>query len=107
MHVSLPLLVVDRGQPDLPEDNGPVRSRRAADLHEVVADGERDEVLVGHALRARPHLGLVQVPVVTGLEDLGLDLVLDDLEGLYGLLGGTMGRVQLNLFLGSCPATGT
>ena len=100
MDITLSLGIVNSGELDLPKDDRPVRGRGAADLDEIVADGERNEVVVCHALCARPHTGLVLVPVVARLEDLGLDGVLDDLEGLEGLLRRGMGGVEVELFLG-------
>ena len=107
VYISLPFSIVDRRELDLAEDDGAVGRRGTPTFDKVLSDGECDKVFVGDTVRARPHTRLVLIPVVTRFEDLGLDLVLDDLEGLYGLLGRTMGRVQLNLFLGSCSATGT
>ena len=102
MNVPFSLAIVDRGKAELAKDNGAVGGGSAADLDEVGANGEGDEILVGYALRAGPHAGLVLVPVVPPLEDLGLDGVLDDLEGLEGLLGGGMRVVELNHLVGGC-----
>lgn len=102
MDVPLALFVIHGGELDLPQNDGAVGRRAAATLDEVPADREGDEVLVGDAGGAGPHAGLVYVPVVARLDDLGLDLVLDDLEGLKGLLGGCMRRVQLDLLGGGC-----
>lgn len=97
MDVPLSLFVIHCREFDLPQNDGAIRCRAAAALDEVSADREVDEVLIGDTGSAGPHARLVYVPVVARLEDLGLDLVLDDLEGLKGLLGGCMRRVQLDL----------
>lgn len=102
MYVPLTLLVIHSRELDLPQNDGAIRRRAAAALNEVSADREGDKVLVGDAGGAGPHAGLVYVPVVARLDDLGLDLVLNDLEGLKGLLGGCMRRVELDLLGGGC-----
>ncbi len=106
MGVAVALRIVDGRELDLAEDDGPVRRRRAAHLHEIVADAERDEVLVRHARGARPHLGLVRVPVVPGLEDLGLDGGLDDLEGVDRVVRWGMRRVEVECLVRGCSRTG-
>ena len=94
MDIPLSFRVLYRGEPDLSEDDRPVRHGRATDLDEVPTDVEGDKVLVGHTVRTRPHAGLVLVPVVARLEDLRLDGVLDNLESLEGLLGGRVRVVE-------------
>jgi hypothetical protein len=44
---------------------------------------------------ARPHARLVLVPVVPRFDDLGLDGVKDDVEGLDRVLLGRVGRVEV------------
>ena len=102
MHVAFTLRVVNSGKSDLPKNDSTVRRRRTADLHQVVADSKRDEVLIGHALGTRPHGRLVLIPIMAGFEDLRLDGVLDNLEGLEGLLGGRMRCVQVDLLSIGC-----
>lgn len=102
MDIPLSLFVIHSRELDLPQNDGSIRRRAAAALDEVSADREVDEVLIGDTGSAGPHAGLVYVPVMARLQDLSLDLVLDDLEGLEGLLGGCMRRVQLDLLGGGC-----
>ena len=102
VHVALSFAIVDRGKSQLPEDDSAVGSGGAADLDKVGTNAERDEVLIGDAFSARPHARLMLEPVVTRLEDFGLDGVLDDLEGLEGLLGGRMRCVQVDLLSIGC-----
>ena len=52
VNVTLSLRIVDRRKLDLAEDYGSIGRWGTADLDEVIADGERNEVVVGHSLRA-------------------------------------------------------
>lgn len=54
--------------------------------------------MVRDAASARPHLGLMLVPVVAGLVDRSPNLVFNDGEGLDGILVGLVGFVERELF---------
>ena len=101
MDIPLSFRVLYRGEPDLSENDRSVRHRRTADLDEVPADVEGDKIFVGHTVCARPHAGLVLVPVMAGLQDLRLDLMFHNLESLESLLGRRVRRVKVDLFLRS------
>ena len=101
MDIPLSFRVLYRGKPDLSENDRSVRHRRTANLDEVPADVEGDQIFVGHTVCARPHAGLVFVPVVARLQDLRLDLMFHNLESLESLLGRRVRRVKVDLFLRS------
>ena len=67
-----------------------------------MSDLEIRKLVIRKTTSSGPHARLVLEPVVTRLEDLGLDGVLDDLEGLEGLLGRRVGVVELNYFVSGC-----
>lgn len=101
MHKPSTFLVLHCGQPDLAQDDRAVRRWRAPDLDEVILDCEVDKLMVGQPRRTCPHLGLMPIPVVPPLDDIGLDVVQDDIEGLDGLLCRAVRGVQVD-FLRRC-----
>ena len=90
------LVVIDSWDPDFSQDNCAVRGRRAANLHEVVLDGEVDKLRVAQSYDARPQLWFMLVPVVARLDDFGLDLVHYDVESLHGFGGWRVGCVEVD-----------
>ena len=102
MDIPLSFRVLYRGKPDLSENDRSVRHGRATDLNEVPTDVEGEKVLVGHTVCARPHAGLVQVPVMARLQDLCLYGVFHNLKGLESVLFGRMGFIEGNRLVGGC-----
>ena len=70
MDKALSFLVVHGRQPDFSKDDGAVRGRCTTNLDEILLDREVDKLCVSHPCRARPHPGLMFVPVVARLHDL-------------------------------------
>lgn len=102
MYESLSLLVLDGWDLNLPKDDSPVRRWTAATLDEVLVEVECDELLVAHAIRARPHARLMLVPVAPRSNDRVSDVVLDVVEGFDRVRMRSMGRVQYDLFARCC-----
>ena len=91
---------LDRRDPNLPKHDRPIRRRPAPHEHQVLLDVKVSELLVRESVSAPEHLGLVLVPVVTQFDELMLDLVFDDFEGLDCLWEGCVRLVEVDCFAG-------
>ena len=101
MNITFPFIILDARNPDLAKNNRAVCGGTAPDLNEVVFNGKRDELFVTQPRRARPHPGLVLVPVMPRFDDRGLDFGQDVVERLYRVLAWWVWLVELDYF-GSC-----
>lgn len=95
---ALPKIVVNGGDPDLPKNDSAVAGRPRANFNEILLKSKVDELLVGQPSRARPHLGLVLIPITTRLYDLMFDLRQYDSESLDSVRMGSVGSVESDLF---------
>jgi hypothetical protein len=96
----LTIRIIDSRDSDLAEDDRAVRGGRAPAFDEVVLDREACQLVVAQARRARPHFGLVLVPVVPRFDDLGFDGAQDGVEGLDRVFSWGVGSIEVELFGG-------
>jgi len=97
-----PFIILNRRDPNLPQDDRPIRRRRAADSHQILLKSEPYELFVRYTARPSPHLGLMFIPIVAGLDDGCFDVVEYVMERLDGVLVGWVWVVQGDLFFGCC-----
>ena len=74
MNVSSTLFIVYRRNPDFSKNDRPIGGESTRDESQIL-DGEIREFVVRKASCTGPHLGFVQIPVFTRLDDLEFDLV--------------------------------
>jgi hypothetical protein len=73
VNVSQSQLVVHRGNPDFPQDDGTIAHSSAPHFNEILFNREIGEFRVTESYCAGPHLWLVLVPMVARLDDFMLD----------------------------------
>lgn len=83
---TFPFIILNCRDPDLAEDNCPVRCGRAAYGHQIFLKGEPDQLFVRDTAGPRPHLGFMFVPIVAGFDDGCLDVVKYMMKRLDGVL---------------------
>lgn len=101
MNEAFSLIIVDAGNPDLPKYNRSVCGGTTSNLDQILLDVESDELVVAESCCARPHPGLVLVPVRARFDDGGLDLWKNSIKRLERVLARWVWFVQLDYF-GSC-----
>lgn len=87
----------DIGNFNLPEDDSPIRRRRAPHKNQIGLHGEIGQGLVGQPTSPCPHFGLVFVPVTSRFLDLVFDGPKDSIKCLDGVFARWMGIVEAQL----------
>ena len=98
VNVSPSQLVLDSWDPDFPQDDGTIAHDPAAYLDEILLDREGGELRIREPRCARPHLGLVRVPMVARLNDFMLNPMEDVVECFDSVLVGSVRRVKIHFF---------
>ncbi len=75
MHEPFTFTIVDSRDSDLSEYDGTIGCRTTPNFDQIGLDGKLHEVCIGYSRSSRPHLWLVHVPMMTGFDDGGLDIM--------------------------------
>jgi hypothetical protein len=94
--------VIDCGNLNLPEDDGPIAGDRAAHQDQILLGGERSQLVVVQIMDTLPHPGLMFVPIPPRVDYLVFDGVQDVFEGVNGVLMRGVRFVEVELCFGSC-----